>query len=65
MCLCAACDDECTGLLLDDLDIIHKHFLSVNLSGVALAPYSQLVSLENQTRDIQVSTPGDRQPQTV
>ncbi|XP_054478572.1 laminin subunit alpha-1 [Anoplopoma fimbria] len=51
---CVSCDDECTGVLLDDLDKIHDHFLSVNLSAVAMAPYRQLVSLENQTRDIQV-----------
>lgn len=50
-----ACDDDCTGVLLDDLETIHNHFLSVNLSGVAMAPYRQLVLLENQTRDIQVN----------
>ncbi|XP_039983193.1 laminin subunit alpha-1 isoform X2 [Xiphias gladius] len=51
---CVSCDDECTGILLDDLDKLHNHFLSVNLSGVSMAPYRQLVVLENQTRDIQV-----------
>ncbi|XP_044032400.1 laminin subunit alpha-1 isoform X1 [Siniperca chuatsi] len=51
---CVSCDDECTGVLLDDLEKIHNHFLSVNLSAIAMAPYSQLVLLENQTRDIQV-----------
>ncbi|XP_071340289.1 laminin subunit alpha-1 [Trachinotus anak] len=51
---CVSCDDKCTGLLLDDLDKLYNHFLSVNLSGVAMAPYHQLVVLENQTRDIQV-----------
>lgn len=54
--LTPACDDECTGILLDDLDKLHNHFLSVNLSGVSMAPYRQLVVLENQTRDIQVQT---------
>lgn len=63
MCVCfcvlvfdLACDDECTGILLDDLEKIHNHFLSVNLSGVAMAPYRQLMLLENHTRDIQVNT---------
>ncbi|XP_073344237.1 laminin subunit alpha-1 [Pagrus major] len=51
---CVSCDDECTGVLLDDLEKIHDHLLSVNLSGVAMAPYRQLVLLENQTRDVQV-----------
>ena len=52
----AACDDECTGILLDDLEKIHNHFLSVNLSSIAMAPYRQLVLLENRTQDIQVNT---------
>ncbi|XP_074549755.1 laminin subunit alpha-1 [Halichoeres trimaculatus] len=51
---CVSCDDECTGVLLDDLDKIENYFLSVNLSSVAMAPYSQLVMLENQTRKFQV-----------
>uniref|UniRef100_A0A4W6ED91 Laminin subunit alpha-1 n=1 Tax=Lates calcarifer TaxID=8187 RepID=A0A4W6ED91_LATCA len=49
-----SCDDECTGVLLDDLDKLHNYFLSVNMTGVAMAPYRQLVVLENQTRDIKV-----------
>ncbi|XP_069033643.1 laminin subunit alpha-1 [Embiotoca jacksoni] len=51
---CVSCDDECTGVLLDDLEKLHNHFLSVNLSSVAMAPYQQLVLLDNQTRDFQV-----------
>lgn len=51
----AACDDDCTGILLDDLDLIEKHFLSVNLSSATTAAYRQLVLLENRTRDLQVS----------
>ncbi|KAM9337101.1 laminin subunit alpha-1 [Symphorus nematophorus] len=51
---CVSCDDECTGVLLDNLEMLHNHFLSVNLSSVAMAPYRQLVLLENETRDIQV-----------
>ncbi|XP_040922183.1 laminin subunit alpha-1 [Toxotes jaculatrix] len=51
---CVSCDDECTGVLLDDLDKLQNDFLSVNLSGIAMAPYRQLVVLANQTRDIQV-----------
>ncbi|XP_059205207.1 laminin subunit alpha-1 [Centropristis striata] len=49
---CVSCDDECSGVLLDDLDKIHDHFLSVNLTGVSMAPYRQLVLLENTTRDL-------------
>lgn len=51
----AACDDDCTGVLLDDLDLLEKHFLSVNLSSATMAAYHQLVLLENRTIDLQVS----------
>ncbi|KAG8009698.1 Laminin subunit alpha-1, partial [Nibea albiflora] len=51
---CVSCDDKCSGVLLDELEKIHAHFLSVNLSAVAAAPYRQLVLLENQTSAIQV-----------
>uniref|UniRef100_A0A8D3CGP1 Laminin, alpha 1 n=1 Tax=Scophthalmus maximus TaxID=52904 RepID=A0A8D3CGP1_SCOMX len=40
-----SCDDECTGVLLDDLDQLHNNFFSVNVSGVTMAPYRQLVLL--------------------
>ncbi|XP_078018932.1 laminin subunit alpha-1 [Epinephelus lanceolatus] len=52
---CVSCDDKCSGVLLDDLEKLHNHFLSVNLSAVTMAPYRQLVLLENQTRVIQVA----------
>ncbi|XP_063063630.1 laminin subunit alpha-1 [Engraulis encrasicolus] len=51
---CVSCDDECTGVLLDDMDVLDELISSVNLTGMILAPFSLLVSLENQTRDIQV-----------
>ncbi|XP_016296227.1 laminin subunit alpha-1-like [Sinocyclocheilus anshuiensis] len=49
---CVSCDDECTGALLDDLDALDGSIGSLNLSGVILAPYSQLMTLENQTREV-------------
>uniref|UniRef100_A0A3B4ARG9 Laminin subunit alpha-1 n=1 Tax=Periophthalmus magnuspinnatus TaxID=409849 RepID=A0A3B4ARG9_9GOBI len=49
-----SCNDDCTGVLLDDLDNLHFHLSSVNISTLLKAPYSQLVALENQTRTIQV-----------
>uniref|UniRef100_A0A8C7T7S5 Laminin, alpha 1 n=1 Tax=Oncorhynchus mykiss TaxID=8022 RepID=A0A8C7T7S5_ONCMY len=51
---CVSCDDECTGVLLDDLDALESSFLSVNLTGVILSPYSTLVSLENDTQEVKV-----------
>ncbi|XP_016113887.1 laminin subunit alpha-1-like [Sinocyclocheilus grahami] len=52
---CVSCDDECTGALLDDLDALDGSIASLNLSGVVLAPYSQLMTLENQTREVKQS----------
>ncbi|XP_056439932.1 laminin subunit alpha-1 [Gadus chalcogrammus] len=49
---CVSCDDDCTGVLLDDLEALHVHFLSVNLTGVSLAPFSQLRALENRTSQV-------------
>ncbi|XP_072306440.1 laminin subunit alpha-1 [Eucyclogobius newberryi] len=49
---CISCNDQCTGVLLDDLDTLHSHISSVNVSGLLRAPYSQLVALENRTRTI-------------
>uniref|UniRef100_A0AAR2L104 Basement membrane-specific heparan sulfate proteoglycan core protein n=1 Tax=Pygocentrus nattereri TaxID=42514 RepID=A0AAR2L104_PYGNA len=56
---CVSCDDECTGVLLDDVDAIEALFQSLNLSGVILAPYSLLISLENQTQELQVCACSD------
>uniref|UniRef100_A0A674CGI3 Laminin, alpha 1 n=1 Tax=Salmo trutta TaxID=8032 RepID=A0A674CGI3_SALTR len=49
-----SCDDECTGVLLYDLDALERSFLSVNLTGVILSPYSTLVSLKNDTQEVKV-----------
>ncbi|KAF4087881.1 hypothetical protein AMELA_G00076420 [Ameiurus melas] len=50
---CVSCNDECTGMLLDDVDAIEASIQSLNLSGVILAPYSLLISLDNQTQELQ------------
>uniref|UniRef100_A0AAV2LC06 Laminin subunit alpha-1 n=1 Tax=Knipowitschia caucasica TaxID=637954 RepID=A0AAV2LC06_KNICA len=52
---CVSCDDQCTGVLLDDLDTLQYHLSSVNISSLLRAPYGQLVRLENHTRTIQKS----------
>ncbi|XP_054863033.1 laminin subunit alpha-1 isoform X2 [Amphiprion ocellaris] len=51
---CVSCDDDCTGVLLDDLTKLNHLHVSVNLSGVAMVTYWQLVSLHNQSRDLQM-----------
>lgn len=49
-----ACDDECTGLLLNDLDRLNQMMLSVNLSGPLPAPYRMLHGFENMTQELKV-----------
>uniref|UniRef100_A0A4W5KU69 Laminin subunit alpha-1 n=1 Tax=Hucho hucho TaxID=62062 RepID=A0A4W5KU69_9TELE len=59
---CVSCDEECTRVLLDDLDAIERSFLSVNLTGIILSPYSTLVNLENNTREVKTLMSSDRSP---
>ncbi|KAM6406959.1 laminin subunit alpha-2 isoform 4-T4 [Pluvialis apricaria] len=49
---CISCDDECTGLLLSDLDRLNQMILSVNLSGPLPAPYKMLHGFENMTQEL-------------
>ncbi|XP_072711933.1 laminin subunit alpha-2 [Ciconia boyciana] len=49
---CISCDDECTGLLLSDLDRLNQMILSVNLSGPLPAPYKTLHGFENMTQEL-------------
>ncbi|KAG9493525.1 hypothetical protein GDO78_001429, partial [Eleutherodactylus coqui] len=53
--LCAFCDDECTGLLLDDLDQLNQMVMSVNLSGPLPPPYRILFSIENETQELKAA----------
>ncbi|XP_019897237.3 laminin subunit alpha-1 isoform X2 [Esox lucius] len=59
---CVSCDDKCTGVLLDDLDVLESSFLSFNLTGVILSPYSTLVSLENDTLEVKTMMSGKKSP---
>lgn len=49
-----ACDDNCTGVLLNSLDNLNKAILSMNLTGVARVPYGILSELENATKHLKV-----------
>lgn len=58
MCVCVlppACDNECSGPLLDALDLLDQRFLSLNLSAVTAASYRQLLLLEARNKELQVS----------
>ncbi|XP_030623498.1 laminin subunit alpha-1 [Chanos chanos] len=59
---CVSCNDECTGVLLDDLDTLELSVQSLNLTGVILAPYSLLLSLENQTREVKTLLSWENSP---
>ncbi|GAB0182708.1 laminin subunit alpha-1 [Grus japonensis] len=50
-----ACDDNCTGVLLNSLDNLNKAILSMNLTGVARVPYGILSELENTTKHLKAS----------
>ncbi|XP_074843522.1 laminin subunit alpha-1 isoform X4 [Carettochelys insculpta] len=47
---CVSCDDDCTGVLLNDLDQVDRAVFSINFTGVTFAPYGRLADLENATR---------------
>jgi hypothetical protein len=54
LCSLQACDDDCVGPLLNDLDSVGDAVLSLNLTGVSPAPYGILENLENTTKYFQV-----------
>ncbi|XP_043920288.1 laminin subunit alpha-2 isoform X4 [Protopterus annectens] len=49
---CISCDDECTGLLLNDLDHLNQMAMSVNLTGPLPLPYKTLYRFENLTQEL-------------
>ncbi|XP_078543662.1 laminin subunit alpha-1 [Lissotriton helveticus] len=52
---CISCDDECTGLLLNDLDSLSYAISLVNFTGVALTPHSLVSNLANVTQNLKES----------
>uniref|UniRef100_A0A8C4UYU5 Laminin subunit alpha-2 n=1 Tax=Falco tinnunculus TaxID=100819 RepID=A0A8C4UYU5_FALTI len=60
---CISCDDECTGLLLSDLDRLNQMILSVNLSGPLPAPYKMLHGFENMTQELKHLLSPQRAPE--
>uniref|UniRef100_A0A4X2M801 Laminin subunit alpha-1 n=1 Tax=Vombatus ursinus TaxID=29139 RepID=A0A4X2M801_VOMUR len=53
---CVSCDDECVGVLLNDLDNITNAISSVNLTGIIPVPHGILSNLENATKSLRVGT---------
>ncbi|NXO52653.1 LAMA2 protein, partial [Aramus guarauna] len=62
---CISCDDECTGLLLSDLDRLNQMILSVNLSGPLPAPYKMLHGFENMTQELKHLLSPQRAPERL
>ncbi|XP_032036850.1 laminin subunit alpha-1 [Aythya fuligula] len=52
---CVSCDDNCTGVLLSNLDNLNQAILSVNLTGIAHVPYGVLSEMENATKHLKGS----------
>ncbi|ELV12742.1 Laminin subunit alpha-1 [Tupaia chinensis] len=46
---CVSCNDECVGVLLNDLDYVGDALVSMNVTGVIPIPYGILSNLENTT----------------
>ncbi|NXA35500.1 LAMA2 protein, partial [Eudromia elegans] len=62
---CVSCDDECTGLLLSDLDRLNQMVMSVNLSGPLPAPYKMLHGFENMTQELKHLLSPQRAPERL
>ncbi|NWJ04763.1 LAMA2 protein, partial [Crypturellus undulatus] len=62
---CISCDDECTGLLLSDLDRLNQMVMSVNFSGPLPAPYKMLHGFENMTQELKHLLSPQRAPERL
>ncbi|NWI15207.1 LAMA2 protein, partial [Crypturellus soui] len=62
---CVSCDDECTGLLLSDLDRLNQMVMSVNFSGPLPAPYKMLHGFENMTQELKHLLSPQRAPERL
>uniref|UniRef100_UPI00398EB503 laminin subunit alpha-1 n=1 Tax=Pristiophorus japonicus TaxID=55135 RepID=UPI00398EB503 len=52
---CISCDDDCTGLLLSDLDNLEAILVTFNLTGFDPAPYNLFTALENSTKQYKIA----------
>uniref|UniRef100_A0A4W3J5Q3 Laminin subunit alpha-2 n=1 Tax=Callorhinchus milii TaxID=7868 RepID=A0A4W3J5Q3_CALMI len=51
---CISCDDDCTGLLLSDLEKMETMFMSFNMTGFVPAPFGLLSSVEDNAIEYKV-----------
>ncbi|XP_078505044.1 laminin subunit alpha-2 isoform X4 [Lissotriton helveticus] len=59
------CDDECTGLLLDDLARLYQMATSVNFTGPLPPPYKILSGFENRTQELKHLLSPQRAPERL
>nr|XP_033789904.1 laminin subunit alpha-1 [Geotrypetes seraphini] len=52
---CISCDDDCTGVLLNDLENLTTAIPALNFTGVMMKPYGILLELENITKHMKES----------
>ncbi|XP_059501383.1 laminin subunit alpha-2 isoform X3 [Stegostoma tigrinum] len=62
---CISCDDECTGLLLNDLEQLNKLITSLNLSGPFPPPYKVLYRYENISQELKYLMSPQRAPERL
>nr|XP_014348008.1 PREDICTED: laminin subunit alpha-2 isoform X3 [Latimeria chalumnae] len=60
-----SCDDECTGLLLSDMDRLNQMAMSVNLTGPLPPPYKVLYRFENMTQELKYLLSPQRAPERL
>ncbi|KAJ8355964.1 hypothetical protein SKAU_G00187580 [Synaphobranchus kaupii] len=60
-----SCDDDCTGLLISDLDRLHRVITSANLTGPLPPPYKVLYRFENMTEELKHLLSPQRAPERL
>uniref|UniRef100_A0A8C9T8C6 Basement membrane-specific heparan sulfate proteoglycan core protein n=1 Tax=Scleropages formosus TaxID=113540 RepID=A0A8C9T8C6_SCLFO len=60
-----SCDDDCSGLLLSDLEGLHRLVSSINLTGPLPPPYKVLYRFENMTEELKHLLSPQRAPERL
>ncbi|XP_064196122.1 laminin subunit alpha-2 isoform X2 [Anguilla rostrata] len=60
-----SCDDDCSGLLISDMDGLHRLISSVNLTGPLPPPYKVLYRFENMTEELKHLLSPQRAPERL
>uniref|UniRef100_A0A3B3SLY0 Basement membrane-specific heparan sulfate proteoglycan core protein n=1 Tax=Paramormyrops kingsleyae TaxID=1676925 RepID=A0A3B3SLY0_9TELE len=60
-----SCDDDCSGVLLNDIDGLHRLISSVNLTSPLPPPYKVLYRFENMTEELKHLLSPQRAPERL